>query len=92
MKKLRIIDTYLECGLRFFIFSQKGFKMAAEDIQNVKKMTKKIGKNSVHDLTRCACTQAHGLAQTILNRLGEQTLHMMKVWPSHAPLKKHDKT
>ncbi len=73
--------------------------MAAEDIQNVKKMTKKIGKNSVHDLTRCACTQAHGLAQTILNSLGDQTLHMLKVWlsfdliwPSHDPLKKRDRT
>merc|ERR1712082_253132 len=23
MKKLRLVDTYLECGLRFFIFSKK---------------------------------------------------------------------
>ncbi|MCP3680316.1 MAG: hypothetical protein GY782_08725 [Gammaproteobacteria bacterium] len=26
LKKLRLVDTYLECGLRFFIFSQKGLQ------------------------------------------------------------------
>ena len=58
MKKERLVDIYLECGLRFFIFSK-------ERLQNVKKLTKKVGKNSVHDFTRCACTQARALAQTI---------------------------
>ena len=57
-KEVRLIDTYLECGLRFLIFSKKWLK-------NVKKLTKKVGKNGVQDFTRCACTQARGLAQTI---------------------------
>ena len=26
MKKLRLVDTFLECGLRFFIFSQEGLQ------------------------------------------------------------------
>merc|ERR1712082_106542 len=26
MKKLRLVDTYLECGLHFFIFSQEGLQ------------------------------------------------------------------
>ena len=57
-KKLRYVDTYLECGLHFLIFSK-------EMLQNVKKMTKKVGKNSVHDFMSCACMQARGLTQTI---------------------------
>ncbi len=63
MKKLRLDNTYLECGLRFFIFIK-------ERLQNVKKMTKKKGKNRVHDFMRCACMQARGLAQTIFKQLG----------------------
>ena len=34
LKKVRLVDTYLECGLRFFIFSK-------ERLQNLKKLTKK---------------------------------------------------
>ena len=52
IKKVRLVDTYLECGLRFFIFSK-------ERLQNVKKPTKKVGKNSVHDFTRCALSLIH---------------------------------
>ena len=36
MKKVRLFDTYLECGLRFFIFSK-------ERLQNVKKLITKVG-------------------------------------------------
>ena len=39
MKKLRIVDTYLKCGLRFFIFSQ-------EMPKNFKKLTKKVAKKA----------------------------------------------
>ena len=73
MKKLHLGHTYLECSLRFFIFSK-------ERLQKVKKLTKKVGKKSVHDFTRCACTQARALAQTILNSSGDQTFHLVKVW------------
>merc|ERR1712082_302478 len=49
MKKLRIVDTYLECGLRFFHFqSGRASKWPLKTFKMSKKMTKKIGKNSVH--------------------------------------------
>jgi len=45
MKKLRLVDTYLECGLSFSIFSQ-------ERLQNLKKQTLKSMKKG----TKVACT------------------------------------
>ena len=58
MEKLHLVHIYLECGLVFLIFIQ-------ERLKNFKKLTKKVGKNSMHGFTRCARTQARGLAQTI---------------------------
>ena len=59
-----------------FSFSvRKGFKMAAEDIQNVKKLTKKVGKNSVHVFTRCACTRARAKLRAYLICLGDKSFH-----------------
>ena len=45
MKKLRLVDTYLECGLSFSIFSQ-------ERLQNFKKQTQKSMKKG----TKVVCT------------------------------------
>ena len=88
MKKLRLGHTYLKFGLRFFIFTKESF-------QNVKKLTKKVGKNSMHVFTRCACTQARAMLRAYLICLGDKCFHLVKVWwrsmviwLSHDPLKK----
>ena len=73
MKKFRLVHTFFKCGLRFLIFGQ-------EVPQKLKKMTQKRHKSRVHVFTRCACTRVRAGSQTILNSLGDQTLHMLKVW------------
>ena len=73
MKKLRLGHTYLECGLCFFIFSK-------ERLQNVKILTKKVGENSVHVFTYCACTQASAMLRAYLICLGDKSFHLVKVW------------
>ena len=72
----------------FFIFS-KG------RLQKVKKLTKNVGKNSVHVFTRCACTRACAMLRAYLICLGDKSFHLVKVWwrsevilLSHDPLKK----
>ena len=58
----------------FFSFSiRKGLKFK-------KKSYEKRHKRRVHVFTCCSCTWTRAQAQTISNSLGDQTLHMLKVW------------
>ena len=61
MKKLRLVDTFLECGLRFFIFSQ-------ERLQNFEKLTPKSRKKG----TKVACTFTRAVRARVHARTREQ--------------------
>ena len=61
MKKLRLVDTYLKCGLSFFIFSQ-------ERLQNFKKITQKRRKKG----TKVACTFTRAVRARVHARIHEQ--------------------
>ena len=57
----------------FFIFSK-------ERLQNVKKLTKKVGKNRVHVFTHYVCKQARAMLRAYLICLGDKSFNLVKVW------------
>ena len=69
MKKLRIVDTYLECGLRFFIFSQEG-------LQNGRQRHKKIACTFSLAVHACVHVRAH---QPFWEGVGDQSRPILKV-------------
>ena len=73
MKKFRLVHTFFNVA-SVFQFSVR------KCLENWKKLPKKGHKSRVHIFTCCACTQVCAGSQTILNSLGDQILHMLKVW------------
>ncbi|MDP6205590.1 MAG: hypothetical protein QF457_07260 [SAR324 cluster bacterium] len=43
-------------------------------------LTKKVGENSVHVFTRCACTRARAMLRAYLICFGDKSFNLVKVW------------